>query len=187
MLQVNKQQVRNAITELLRALGEDPCREGLLDTPDRVARMWAEFINYNPGKTGTAFEHSYVDQMVVVKGMRVWSMCEHHLLPFWCDLDIGYVAEGKVLGLSKFARIAHEVAHGLQLQERLVNEIADAVAHVAQTTNVAVMGTGQHLCMTMRGIKTPALMKTSVMRGVFRVEQETRMEFLEMIRREVAT
>ena len=105
---------------LLRSIGEDPDREGLKETPARFARFWDEFMNHQPGNTGTTFEPVTVDQVVVVSGIRVYSLCEHHLIPFWVDLTIGYIATNRVLGLSKFARIAHQFAHRLQIQERLV-------------------------------------------------------------------
>ena len=105
--------------ELLIAIGEDPDREGLLDTPRRWADWWREFIEYDPGTTETTFQSTTADQMVCVSGMRVFSLCEHHLLPMWCDVSIGYIAGERVLGLSKFARIAHQFAHQLQIQERL--------------------------------------------------------------------
>lgn len=167
--------------ELLLAIGEDPEREGLLETPRRWADSWREFIEYDPGTTDTVFATSSTDQMVTVSGMRVSSLCEHHLLPFWCDVAIGYIADGKVLGLSKFARIAHQFAHQLQLQERLGQQIADEVSRITGTENVAVVLKGEHLCMTTRGIRTPGTMTSSVMRGVFRDEYETRMEFLRLI------
>jgi GTP cyclohydrolase I len=167
--------------ELLIAIGEDPDREGLLDTPRRWADSWREFIEYDPGKTETTFSSASMDQMVCVSGMRVWSLCEHHLLPFYCDVAIGYMAEGKVLGLSKFARIAHQFAHQLQLQERLGQQIADEVSRITGTNDVAVVLKGRHLCMESRGIQTPGVMSSSVMRGAFREEFETRMEFLRMI------
>src|SRR5579872_4051622 len=97
--------------ELLVALGEDPNREGLQDTPRRWAAWWREFIEYKPGTTDTSFEATTANQMVVVSGIRVYSLCEHHLLPFWCDISVGYIVHERVLGLSKFARIAEQVAH----------------------------------------------------------------------------
>ncbi len=163
---------------LLEAIGEDIQREGLQETPKRFARFWAEFINYEPGDITTTFEAVTVNQMVVVSGIRVWSLCEHHLLPFWCDIAMGYIALDRVLGLSKFARIAHDHAHKLQVQERLVTEIADTLTGLTQSEDVAVLATGEHLCMTMRGIKTPALMKSSVMRGEFLQNADVRHEFL---------
>ena len=168
--------------ELLCVIGEDVNRPGLKDTPSRFARSWLEFIDYDPGNMETTFESVQTDQMVVVKGIRVWSMCEHHLLPFWCDLSIGYVTGEKVLGLSKFARVAQEAAHRLQIQEGLVHSIGEKIVALTGSKNVAVHGVGEHLCMTMRGAKSPAQMVTSVMRGCFRDEPSARAEFLEMIK-----
>lgn len=170
--------IQSLTRSLLVAIGEDPDREGLKDTPRRVADYWREFVDYNPGTVDTTFEAVSSDQLVVVKGMRVWSLCEHHLLPFWCDISVGYIADGKVLGLSKFARIAHQHAHKLQLQERLVDGIAADVVALTGSPDVAVLASGQHLCMVSRGIRTDGRMISSVMRGVFRTEYEARMEFL---------
>ena len=174
-----------AITELgyqlLILLGEDPGREGLVGTPARWASFWREFIEYDPGRTETAFEAIETDQMVVVTGIRVWSLCEHHLLPFWCDLSIGYITRDKVLGLSKFARIAHQFAHQLQIQERLVQQIADEITRLTNSEDVAVLARGCHTCMIMRGIKTDGTMVSSMMRGVFREKAEARAEFLRLV------
>jgi len=166
--QVDQRAISVAIKSLLVALGEDPAREGLAETPTRVARLWAEFIDYDPGNLGTSFDVVQVDQMVAVSGVRVWSLCEHHLLPFWTDLTIAYIANDRIVGLSKMARMAHKAAHRLQLQERLVTDVANSLAVVLEHDDVAVLGTGEHLCMTMRGIKTPGLFHTSVLRGAFR-------------------
>ena len=167
--------------ELLIAIGEDPDREGLRETPRRWADTWREFIEYDPGNTETTFAAAAADQMVCVSGMRVWSLCEHHLIPFYCDVSIGYITGEKVLGLSKFARIAHQFAHQLQIQERLGQQIADEVSRITETEDVAVVVRGHHLCMEARGIQTPGTMTSSVMRGAFREQFETRMEFLRMI------
>jgi GTP cyclohydrolase I len=167
--------------ELLFAIGEDPEREGLRETPRRWADAWREFMEYDPGTTETTFASSSIDQIVCVSGLRVWSLCEHHLLPFWCDVSIGYIPDEKVLGLSKFARIAHQCAHRLQLQELLGQQIAEEISRITRTENVAVVLKGEHLCMTARGIRTPGLMTSSTMRGVFRMQSETRMEFLRLI------
>lgn len=167
--------------EVLIAVGEDPDREGLVETPRRWADWWREFIEYDPGNTETTFASVSADQMVCVSGMRVWSLCEHHLLPFYCDVAIGYITGEKVLGLSKFARIAHQFGHQLQIQEQLGQQIADEVCRLTGTEDVAVVLKGEHLCMTARGIRTPGSMTSSVMRGVFRNEYETRMEFLRLI------
>lgn len=178
---VDYEELQRIGRELLVAIGEDPHREGLIQTPRRFASWWREFIEYDPGKTDTAFEAVSTDQMVVVTGMRVWSLCEHHLLPFWCDVSVGYITDDRVLGLSKFARIAHQAAHRPQVQERLVKEIADTVERLVNSRGVAVVAAGQHLCMTMRGVKTDGTMKTSVMRGFFRENSDARREFLSLI------
>ena len=167
--------------ELLIAIGEDPERDGLRETPRRWADAWREFIEYDPGTTETTFASVASDQLVCVSGMRVASLCEHHLLPFWCDVSIGYILDEKVLGLSKFARIAHQFAHRLQLQERLGQQIVDEISRITGTGNVAVVLKGEHYCMAARGIRTPGRMKSSVLRGVFRTESQTRMEFLRLI------
>src|SRR5258707_8427874 len=133
--------------ELLVALGEDPDREGLKDTPRRWASWWREFIEYQPGKTDTSFEAVTTGQMVVVSGIRIYSLCEHHLLPFWCDVSIGYITKDRVLGLSKFARIAHRIAHKLQLQERISNAIADEVERVTDSPDVAVLVCRVPICL----------------------------------------
>lgn len=169
--------------DLLKTLGEDPDREGLKDTPRRWADWWLEFTRYEPGSTGTTFEAVSTDQFVMVGPIRVWSLCEHHLLPFWCDVWVGYIAEDRVLGLSKFARIAHQMAHKLQLQERLTHEIADEVQRITGSRDVAVVGRGEHLCMSMRGIKAPALMTSSVTRGRFRDLPALRAEMLALMGR----
>jgi GTP cyclohydrolase IA len=167
--------------ELLIAIGEDPDREGLQETPRRWADFWREFIEYDPGTTEKTFSSVVADQMVCVSGLRVSSLCEHHLLPFWSDVSIGYIPDEKVLGLSKFARIAQQCAHRLQLQERLGQQIADEIIRITGTQNVAVVLKGEHLCMTARGIRMPGRMTSSVMRGIFRTQSEMRMEFLRLI------
>jgi len=167
--------------ELLIALGEDADREGLQETPRRWADWWREFIEYDPGTTETTFQTTTTDQLVAVSGMRVFSLCEHHLLPMWCDVSIGYIPDGKVLGLSKFARIAHQFAHQLQLQERIGKQIADELERITGSQDIAVVLKGEHLCMSMRGIRTPGVMMSSVMRGAFHTDRELRMEFMQMI------
>lgn len=166
--------------ELLRALGEDPDREGLRDTPRRWARMWNEFVGYHDTNVETVFDSVRADQVVIVRGITVWSVCEHHLLPFSCVVSIGYQTRGRVLGLSKFARIAHLAAHRLQLQERLVEDIAAAVEKVTGSPDVAVVARGRHLCLEMRGIRTNAEAVTSVLHGQFRDDVNTRAEFLRL-------
>lgn len=166
--------------DLLLAIGEDPDRPGLQDTPRRWAQWWREFVEYDAGKINTTFESVTTDQMVVVSGMKVWSLCEHHLLPFWCNISVAYIATDRVLGLSKFARIAHKYSHRLQIQEQLTHQIADEIQQVTGSSDVGVIGKGEHLCMTMRGIETPAIMTSSVMRGMFRSDDRARSEFLSL-------
>lgn len=173
-----QRELQRIARELLRAIGENPTRPELLDTPRRFAKMWQEFVNYDPGTTDTAFESAGSGQMVVVTGMRVWSLCEHHLLPFYCDVSVGYVARERILGLSKFARIAHKHAHRLQVQERLVTDIGRELEAVTGSPDVAVLARGEHLCMTMRGIRTPATMSSSYLGGAFRESAATRAEFM---------
>jgi len=177
---VDHARIKSLVTELLEALGEDPNREGLKETPRRIANFWKEFVEYAPGKLDTTFSAIKHNQMVCVTGMRVWSMCEHHMLPFWCDISIGYIANDKVLGLSKFARIAHKHAHKLTLQEQLVSDISNELVEILGTEDVAVMAKGEHLCMTMRGIRTPHRMISSALNGQFH-NPEQRMEFLRLV------
>lgn len=170
--------------ELLEAIGEDTKREGLLDTPRRVANYYREFFEYDPGKVDVTFESVVVDQMVVVTGIEIFSLCEHHMLPFTCKISIGYIAGNKVIGLSKLARIAQRHAHKLQIQERLARDIADEVSRICLTPDVAVLIEGVHLCMVMRGVKTKGTMITSVMRGAFKDRDKVRAEFLTLTRRD---
>lgn len=183
MSNVNLEELRRIGRELLVAIGEDPDRDGVKDTPDRYARWWQEFIEYDAGTVDRTFQVGNVDEIVAVTGIEVWSLCEHHLLPFKATVTIGYIPNGSVLGLSKFGRIAHEAAHRLQVQERLVQQIADRIADITASADVAVIADGEHLCMTMRGIKSPASMRTSVMRGEFLNDSRTRGEFLALANR----
>lgn len=178
---MNVDRLRQIGRQLLEAIGEDPDRAGLQGTPDRFARWWAEFIDYDPGRLDTTFAHSQSGQIVIVSGMRVWSLCEHHLLPFWCDVSIAYIPHGKVIGLSRLARIAHQFAHRLQIQEQLVAQIADSLVNLS--SDVAVMAQGQHLCMVMRGIQTPGVMTSLDCRGRFESDSTLRSEFLQLVSR----
>lgn len=180
--EINTDKVESLIRQLLVELGEDPERNGLQQTPARVAKFWKEFIQYDAGKTGTVFENGHTvksDQMVVVGPMRVWSLCEHHLLPFYADVIVGYIPEQHILGLSKFARIAHFHAHKLQVQERMVEDIASDIIGKVRTDHVAVVAYGEHLCMTMRGIRTPSKTVSSIVHGAFR-EPAARKEFFDI-------
>ena len=170
----------SAVRQLLCAIGENPDRPGLLDTPKRVAKFYDEWINGDPGQM-TAFEEQ-TDSMVVVSGIETWSLCEHHMLPFRLVLNIGYIPSGKLLGLSKFGRIAHHAAHRLQVQERLVDQIAKAVMEATGTTSVGVCSSGEHLCTLIRGIRTASTMRVNALRGQFRDNPAVRQEFLDLTR-----
>jgi len=169
-------------SDLLQIIGEDIRREGLRDTPKRWADFWQEFMEYDAGNSDTTFEAVSADQLVTVSDIQVISLCEHHLLPFTCTISIAYITKEKVLGLSKFARIAQHHAHKLQLQERLCQDIAGDIVRLAETPDVAVLGIGSHMCMEMRGIKQSATMRTSVMLGAFRTEGGARDEVLQLWR-----
>jgi GTP cyclohydrolase IA len=171
---VDQDRVADAIRELLIAIGEDPNRPGIKETPARVARYWAEFIDYNPGSMQTTFDDTKSESPVTVSGMRVWSLCEHHLMPFWADITVSYIPHGRVIGLSKLARIAHFHAHSLQLQERLVAGIAETVQSLTGSRDVMVLASGEHSCMIARGIKTPGLMTSADIRGAYLADAHLR-------------
>ncbi len=171
----------------LGAIGEDPGREGLRDTPARVARAWAFLTRGYRQRIEEVVNDALFEadgsEMVVVKGIEFYSMCEHHLLPFFGRVHIGYIPRKKVLGLSKFARIVDLYARRLQIQERLATQIAEAIERVVEPEGVAVVVEGVHLCMMMRGVeKQHSAATTSAMRGVFKTDAKTREEFLSLIR-----
>ncbi|HEX6509204.1 MAG TPA: GTP cyclohydrolase I [Chloroflexota bacterium] len=165
--------------DLLETLGYDPDSIDLRDTPSRWARWWQEFLGDEPGRRmDSAFEMSESVRMVLVSGMRVWSICEHHLMPFSAEVSIAYVPRRRVLGLSKFARLSLRCAHRLQMQERLASEIASTTTTLACSRDVAVLVQGRHLCMEARGVKLPSLTTSLVTRGVFEVNADLRLEFI---------
>ncbi|MDX1756943.1 MAG: GTP cyclohydrolase I FolE [Marinobacter sp.] len=173
---------------IIEQLGEDPQREGLADTPMRAAKAM-QFLTKGYQETleelvnGAIFESS-MDEMIVVQDIELYSLCEHHMLPFIGKCHIAYIPQGKVLGLSKLARIVDMYARRLQIQESLTREIAEAVEQVTDASGVAVVIEAQHMCMMMRGVeKQNSLMKTSMMLGSFRSSQATRNEFLTLINR----
>jgi GTP cyclohydrolase I len=178
--------ITNSVREILIAIGEDPEREGLVRTPERVARAYQEILGgYNTDPVqlvnGALFTVDY-DEMVIVKDIEYYSLCEHHMLPFFGKAHVAYVPKGKVLGLSKIPRIVDMFAHRLQVQERMTQQIAEFIQEVIDPWGVGVVIDGQHLCMMMRGIKKEqAKMTTSAMLGGFRKRLETRMEFLNRI------
>jgi GTP cyclohydrolase I len=179
---------RRSVADLIRAVGEDPEREGLKNTPDRVARMYAELLSgygTDPEKiiNGALFDINY-DEMVLVRDIEFYSLCEHHMLPFLGRAHVAYLPKGKVIGLSKIPRIVEMYARRLQVQERMTRQIADLLQDMLQPQGVAVVVEGMHLCAMMRGVKKHgARMTTSAMHGAFRANLATRQEFLENISR----
>lgn len=177
---VSDKTVEGATRDLLLALGLDPESEGLRDTPRRVSRWWAEFMHApQNGALDTAFEAERHDELVLVRGIEVWSVCEHHLLPFRLKMAVGYITAESMLGLSKLARCAFEAARGPNVQERITARTADLLGAAASSPDVAVIAEGEHLCMSMRGVhQSAATTTTSVMRGRFRDDPRARAEFL---------
>ena len=179
---------KKLIRKLLQAVGEDPEREGLKNTPDRVARMYAELLSgyhEEPAEivNGALFNINY-DEMVIVRDIEFYSLCEHHMLPFIGRAHVAYVPAGKVIGLSKIPRIVDMYARRLQIQERMTRQIADFLQETLEPQGVAVVVEAMHLCSMMRGVKKhDARMTTSAMLGSFRARLATRQEFLENISR----
>ena len=184
-LKVDLARIESAVREILAAVGENPDREGLLETPARVARMYAEM--FSGLKTDPrihlqkVFTEKY-DEVVLVRDIDFCSMCEHHLLPFTGKAHVGYLPDGKVVGLSKLARVVEEVARRPQVQERMTEVIADLIESELSARGVAVVLEASHSCMTIRGIRRPgSLCMTSAMRGVFRNDPSSRAEILGLI------
>ena len=179
--------MNNLYKDLLTKIGEDPGREGLLDTPDRAAKAM-EFLTqgYRQNLEEVINDAIFTvedNHMVIVKDIELYSLCEHHILPFFGKCHIGYIPEGKVLGVSKLARIVDLFARRLQIQERLTNEVANSIMGAIAPEGVGVVIEAQHLCMMMRGVeKQNSCMVTSAMLGSFRCDQSTRNEFLQLIK-----
>eukprot|EP00045_Choanoeca_perplexa_P013365 m.151371 g.151371 ORF g.151371 m.151371 type:complete len:203 (+) comp16337_c0_seq4:1196-1804(+) len=180
--------MQDAVRTLLSCLGEDPARPGLIDTPKRVAKA-LEFMTHGyttcPKKviSDAVFPEDH-DDMVVIRDIEFYSMCEHHMVPFYGKVHIGYLPNKSVLGLSKFSRIVEVFARRLQVQERLTKQIAATLMDVLKPTGCAVVVEAQHMCMQMRGVqKTAASTTTSTMLGTFRIDPRTRDEFLSHIQR----
>jgi GTP cyclohydrolase I len=174
--------------ELLIRIGEDPGRDGLLDTPKRMDQAMRFLTRGYTQDLNTVLHQALFDvdydEMVIVKDIEFFSMCEHHLLPFFGKAHVAYVPNGKVIGLSKLPRLVDVFARRLQVQERLTTEVADAIEEAIQPQGVAVILEAQHLCMMMRGVeKQHSATVTSAMRGVFKSQQQTRSEFLSLVRK----
>ena len=181
-------QIPELVESLLSELGEDPDRQGLKDTPNRVSRALRELTDgygMSPEDViaDAVFDQDY-DEMVVVKDIPFYSLCEHHMLPFFGSCHVGYLPKGKVLGLSKIPRLVGIFAHRLQLQERMTKEVAEALNGALAPKGVGVVVEARHLCMEMRGVQKPGgHLITSCMLGTFRKDPRTRAEFLDLVRR----
>jgi GTP cyclohydrolase IA len=179
----SNEQIEEAVRAILKNIGENPEREGLLKTPSRVAKMYAELtagyqVDPQALINDAIFSVDY-DEMVVVKDIEFSSLCEHHMLPFMGRVHVAYIPNGKVLGLSKIPRVVEMYARRLQVQERMTVQIADFINEALSPLGVAVVAEGVHLCAVMRGVKKPnTKMITSAMRGVFRSDPKTRAEFM---------
>lgn len=184
---MDKERIQNAVREILIAVGEDPDREGLLETPKRVANMYEEIfagLTEDPKQHIKLFTEQSNDEMVIVKDIPFYSMCEHHLLPFFGKAHIGYIpSDNKIIGLSKLARIVDNFAKKPQVQERLTSDIADFLNDNLQPKGVAVIMEAEHMCMTMRGARAAgSKTQTSALRGIMRTDAKTRAEVLSLLK-----
>ena len=182
---IDHPRIERAVREILFAVGEDPDREGLQETPARVARMYAELfsgLHENPRLHLRKFFSEKYDEVVLVRDISFNSMCEHHMLPFMGQAHIGYIPDGKVIGLSKLARVVDVVARRPQVQERMTETVADLLVEELQVKGVAVVVEATHSCMTIRGIRKPgSVCVTSAMRGLFRTNLSSRSEVMTLI------
>jgi GTP cyclohydrolase IA len=182
---INQERIERAVREIIEAIGENPEREGLLDTPARIGRLYAELfsgLTQDPlDVLRKGFDEAH-KEMVILKDIPFYSLCEHHFLPFHGSAHVGYVPEGRIVGVSKLARVVDILARRPQLQERLTSQVADAIMEGLHPDGVAVVIEAEHLCMTMRGVQKPgARMITSAIRGGFRRRGVTRSEFLSLV------
>jgi len=183
---VDQARIAAAVREIIAAVGEDASREGLVDTPRRIAEAYAELfagLGQDPRAVlRTSFQESH-KEMVVLKNIPFYSLCEHHFLPFHGQAHVGYVPEGRIVGVSKLARVVDILARRPQMQERLTSQIADTIMEGLSPDGVAVVIEAEHLCLTMRGVQKPGtVMVTSAIRGGFRRRGVTRAEFLSLVR-----
>lgn len=184
-VKVDHKRIENAVKEILLAVGEDTNREGLKDTPKRVAAMYEELLsgmNDDPQEHLASIFNENYDEIVLLRDIPFYSICEHHLMPFIGRAHVAYLPSGKVLGISKLARIVDSFARRLQVQERLTNQIADFLMQQLKPRGVTVVIEASHSCMTIRGIKKPgSSMVTSALRGIFIRDQRSRSEVLSLI------
>ena len=183
---IDQDKIKRAVHDILVAIGEDPSREGIRETPRRIAEMYAEVfrgMKEDPREVlSVGFEEGH-NEMVILKDIPFYSICEHHLLPFYGMAHIGYIPKGRVVGASKLGRVVEILAKRPQLQERLTTQIADTIVEALQPQGVAVVIEAEHMWMTMSGVKQPGSnIVTSAMRGSFRTRAVTRTEFLSLIK-----
>lgn len=186
IIETNYEALKSDVRRVLMDIGENPAREGLIDTPKRVAKMYNEiFSGYSvdpKAALGTTFEATECNEMVIVKDIQFFSHCEHHMVPFFGKVHIGYIPQGRVVGLSKLVRLTDAFAHRLQIQERLTTQIADTIDEVLSPLGVIVVIEAQHMCMQMRGVRNQTSSTvTSVVRGVLKDEHTAKAEFLSLI------
>lgn len=187
---MNYEKLEKCVANILVEIGEDPKREGLIKTPHRVVKAY-DFLtqgykqNIDEVLNGAIFNEKY-DEMVIVKDIDFYSMCEHHLLPFYGKVHIAYIPDGKIVGLSKIPRIVEVFARRLQVQERMTQEIADTIEKYLSPRGVAVVAEAYHMCMMMRGVeKQNSITTTSAMHGIFKEDSRTRTEFLDLISKRI--
>lgn len=182
---IDQERIAAAVREVIAAIGDDAAREGLRETPERIARMYAQLFSGLAEDPLAVLQRGFEEdhkEMVVLKDIPFYSMCEHHFLPFHGAAHVGYVPEGRIVGVSKLARVVDILARRPQMQERLTSQIADAIMEGLHPDGVAVVIEAEHLCMTMRGVQKPgARMITSAIRGGFRRRGVTRSEFLSLV------
>jgi GTP cyclohydrolase I len=182
---VDLTRIEKAVCEILLAVGEDPNREGLRDTPSRVSRMYAELlegVSHDPAEHLETIFHEKYDEIVLLRDIPFYSICEHHLMPFIGKAHVAYLPDGQVVGVSKLARIVDSFARRLQLQERLTDQIADFLMRNLKPKGVSVVLEASHSCMTIRGIKKAgAVMVTSALRGIFKSDPRSRSEVLTLM------
>jgi GTP cyclohydrolase I len=182
---IDYQRIEAAVREILLAVGEDPDREGLCETPARVARMYSELfsgLHCDPREFLTKTFTQKYDEMVLVKDINFNSLCEHHLLPFFGKAHVAYLPNGKIVGLSKLARVVEVLSRRPQVQERMTEEIADLLMSESGARGVGVVLEATHTCMTIRGVRKPnSVCTTSAMRGIFRERQSSRAELMSLI------
>ncbi len=185
MKEVDLKRIEKAVHEILEAVGEDPNREGLKDTPARVGRMYAELLEgmqHEPSEHMQSIFHEEYDEIVLLRDIPFYSVCEHHMMPFIGKAHVAYLPDGKVLGVSKLARLVDAFARRLQVQERLTAQIADFLMENLKPKGVSVVLEASHSCMTIRGIKKPdAVMVTSALRGIFKKDPRSRAEVLTLM------